>query len=318
MIFYESDNLDNLFYGIEEIIGTPIEHIVIESKRREVKEYVEKLLPTLARKAARYMGMGMMIRKLSKIGKAYGYGNVKMAEKRIRLGDDDYVTMIVDNPHSILFFCGETLGAWEAIDGRESRVKYEEITTNAYEVTNYIGQHAIELKEHLQAHQYTYKAGDIRFDRCPRCGIPLDVARCKWNPELGTITDPDSGRRMAIFGPSGFEAILDDLEAELGAAIPEAVIEAQKRYTRKMLAGQDLSGGQEAFQRMLSLRGLGNMVSLELGEDRMSTTIGNSCLVLLMVGLIQGVFELIYSQEDSGHEWVVKDGGDLTITVYRR
>lgn len=318
MIFYESDNLDNLLFGIEEIIGAPIEHIAIESKRREVKQYVENLLPAAVRKLARYGGLGLMIRKLSRVGKAYGYGNVRLADKKVRFNDDDFVTMVVDNPHSILFYCGENLGAWEAIDGRESRVRYEEITAGTFEVTNSIGTHPIELSERLQEPNYRYKEGDLHFERCPRCLIPLDVASCGWDLELGTITDPATGRRMAIFGPAGFEAILDDLEAELGAAIPETVIEAQRRYVRKTLVGEDLGKGTEVFRRMFSLRGLGNMVSLKVAEGRMAADIENSCLSLLVVGLMQGAFELLFDLEETAYEWESGEDGDLKITVYRQ
>lgn len=318
MVFYESDDLDNLFLGIEDIIGVPVEHIVIESKRREVKEYVEKLLPAAFRKMARYGGLGMMIRKLSSVGRAYGYGNVRLADKKVRFNDGDYVTMVIDNPHSILFYCGENLGAWEAIDGRESRVRYEEITTGTFEVTNYIGKHPIELRERLQSPHYSYKPGDIHFERCPLCHVPLDVAACKWNLELGTITDPSTARRMAVFGPAGFEAVLDDLEAELGETIPETVIEAQRRYIRKLLAREGLGRGEESFRRMFALRGLGNLVSLEVREGRMSATIENSCLALLMVGLMQGAFELLFGHEKTGCEWEERQDGDLLIAVYRR
>lgn len=317
MIFYESDNLDNLFLGIEEIIGVPIEHIVIESKRREVREYVENLLPAAVRKVARYGGLGLMIRKLSRIGKAYGYGNVRMADRRVRYREDDYVTMIVDKPHSIMFYCGENLGAWEAIDGRESRVDYEEIIAGTFEVTNYIGRHSLELSERLREPRYAYKHGDIHFERCPYCHIPLDVADCNWNLELGTINDPASGRRMAIFGPAGFDAILADLEAELGETIPETVIEAQRRYTRKVLKAEDLSKGQEIFRRMFTLRGLGNLVGLEVAEGRMSVCIENSCLALLVVGLMQGAFELLFDLEETSCDWEAHKDGDLDVTVYK-
>lgn len=317
MIFYESDNLDNLFHGIEEIIGIPIEHIVIESKRREVKSYVENLLPAAMRKVARYGGLGLMIRKLSRVGKAYGYGNVRLADKKVRFNDDDYVSMVVDKPHSILFYCGENLGAWEAIDGREGRVDYEEITADTYEVTNCIGRHSLELSERLREPSYTYKDGDIYFERCPHCRVPLDVANCRWNLELGTIHDPMSGRRMAIFGPAGFEAILIDLEAELGETIPETVIEAQRRYVRDTLDAGDLGKGRDVFRRMFALRGLGNMVGLEASEGRMSVRVENSCLTLLVVGLMQGAFELLFGLDESSYDWDARQNGDLDVTVYR-
>lgn len=72
LFFYQSENLDRLFRGIEEIIGLSIEHIVIESKRRDVKEYVEKLLPAPVRKLARYVGLKAMIGRLSTVGRACG------------------------------------------------------------------------------------------------------------------------------------------------------------------------------------------------------------------------------------------------------
>lgn len=315
MIFYESENLDNLFLGIEEIIGVPIDHIVIESKRREVKEYVEKLLPAPVRKLARYGGLGMMIRKLSSVGKAYGYGNVRLAEKRIRFGPGDYVTMVVSNPHSILFYCGENLGAWEAIDGRESRVRYEEMEGGVFAVTNYIGEHPIELRERLQGPRYAYKPGDIRFERCPLCRVPLDVAACRWDPAAGTITDPATGRRMAVFGPAGFEAVLDDLEAELGETIRDAVVEAQRRFVKKALAREDFGLGQEAMRRMLALRGLGNLASLEADAGRLEMTIENSCLAPLMAGLMQGAFELVFGHDASVCAWEAREDGDLLISV---
>jgi len=317
MVFYESDNLDSLFMGIEEIIGVPIEHIVIESKRREVKEYVEKMLPPLARRAARYVGLGAMIRKLSRIGKAFGYGNMKLAEKRVRYDDDDYVSMVISNPHSILFYCGENLGAWEAIDGRESRVKYEELMGGTFEVTNYIGEHPIELSERLGTRTYKFKPGDIPLDRCRKCGVPLDVARCRWSLETGIIIDPDSGRRMAIFGPAGFEAVIADLEMELGETIPETVIEAQRRYAKLTLGAGTLPRDYEGFRKMLAVRGLGNLTRSEFERDSSTVVIENSCMHLLMVGLIQAVFELIYGHDKSAYEWDLKEDGDLKVTVTR-
>ncbi len=44
---FESRIIDNLFKGIEELIGMSVEHIVIESRRREVKRYIERSFPRL-------------------------------------------------------------------------------------------------------------------------------------------------------------------------------------------------------------------------------------------------------------------------------
>jgi hypothetical protein len=59
LVFYESETIDNLFSGIQELIGIPIEHIVIESKRRETRGYVEKVFPLTDRDAMWSIDGGM-------------------------------------------------------------------------------------------------------------------------------------------------------------------------------------------------------------------------------------------------------------------
>ncbi len=74
MIFYESENIDGIFRGIEGIIGVPIERIVIESKAREVKRYVERMVGPRVRRLARHRpGTGMLVAKLSATGRSYGF-----------------------------------------------------------------------------------------------------------------------------------------------------------------------------------------------------------------------------------------------------
>ena len=45
VVFYESGIIDNLFKGIEELIGTDVWHIVTESRRRDVRKYIERSFP---------------------------------------------------------------------------------------------------------------------------------------------------------------------------------------------------------------------------------------------------------------------------------
>lgn len=317
MLFNESENLDQLFDGIEEIIGLPLEHIVIESKRRETREYVEKLIPYPARRVARYVGLKAMIGHLGKTARAYGFGEIGLLEKRVRFRDDDYVTMWVRNPHCLLFYCGENLGAWEALDGRESRVEYEEASpgSRSYKVTNRIGPHPVELSDRLAPPRYSYKAAAMDLERCPACGIPRRVASCRWDLDSGIITDPATGRRMAIYGPSGLEAVLMDLEAELGEAIPEAVIESQRRYTRRTFRREELEAGQESVREMLAVRGLGYLSDWEYGDEGLRLVLQNACMPLIMVGFFRGAYEITSGREESSAEWEFRPDGDLVVEI---
>ena len=119
---------------------------------------------------------------------------------------------------------------------------------------------------------------------------------------------------MALFGPYGLEAVFDDLEAELGESIPNTIIEVQRRYVRKNL-GADWLKSPEDFRMMCALRGLGNLTDFETDEKHISLTIQNPCIVYLMVGIVQGLFEIATGRENTTHSWSRTETGDLTITV---
>jgi hypothetical protein len=314
MLFYESEHIDALFAGIEEIIGVPIERIVIESKAREVKEYVEKMLSPLARKATRLLGTNMMVGRLSKSGRAYGYGDIGLSSRQ-RAEDGESITMSVRNPHSILFFAGESLGAWEAIQGRDYHVSYERDEDGTYLVTCVPGDHPSELSGRLKSRRYTYGPAGIELERCGECGVPALLGQYRWDIDEGTITNPATGRRMAVFGPSGLEAILDDITSELGDEIPAAVIEAQRRNVREAALGGGLQWTGSRDLEMLAIRGLGNLRSYEGGTERMDVVIENSCLTLMTVGMLQALFEIMTGKETSEYEYSLDEDGTLRVTV---
>jgi len=315
MLFSESDNIDALFANIESIIGVPIEHVVIESKRKEVREYVEKMVSPLERRLARRAATGLMVAKLSRTGRTYGFGDISYEGRRHRGDAGDYVTMGVRRPHSIPFFCGEVLGAWEAIDGREHGVEYERVGDGEYLVTVRPGEHPVGLHERLLPRRYRLRRGDVFLRRCGTCWVPLEVARHTWNIPEGTITHRETGRRMAIFGPAGLEAILDDLEAELGSTIPDAIIEAERRCVREAGSGMEWLGTPESYREMFAVRGLGNLVTLEAGERRVAMTIENSCVNLVTVGMAKGLFELAVGVSASTVEWSSTPEGTLAISL---
>ena len=315
MIFYETENLSGLFSGIEDIIGLPIEHIIIESKRRDVKEYTEKAVKPLLRKIVRHIGFGVVARKLSNLGTAYGFGAVELGESRRKSDNEDFQSMYITDPHSIAFFTGEVLGAWEAIDGRDSFATFGKTGENTYKVTCHIGSHPLELSERLGRKHYPFKPGKMGFDRCAGCGLPLDVARYRWDLDEGVIRHPVTGIRMTVISPAGIDAVFDDLEAELGEAIPEAVVEAQRRFVREAMKSEEWPKGAGELGSMLALRGLGQLAGMEFDEQRLTITIENACMPLLMVGTMQGIFELARGSEGSTYSWGMSDYGDLTITV---
>ena len=339
MVFYESGNIDDLFRGVGELVGLPVEHIVIESRRRETRKYIERLystnlkedadlardgfkeagLPTDSAVRTKLMEVAREINvNINNIGRVNGSGDISLGGGWDEGEEFPWRTQIIRDPYSLMLYAGDMLGSVEAIEAEDRRVEYRKIEDGVYEMTAVPGEHPIELKERLRRRKYDYKPGDIEYERCPVCGLPQEVTRCDWDLGMGTITDPETGRRMAIFGPSGLEAVLDDLEAELGEAIPEMVVKAQRDYVKGYVGEENWKQDARAFRRLIASRGLGNLT--DFGGDRTSlnVTIENSCLPLLMVGTAQAMVEMVYGVDDSDCEWDIAEDGDLNIAIHVR
>lgn len=315
ILFYESDNFDALFSGIGELIGVPIEHIVIESKRRSTREYVEHQYPLLLRKVLHRYAPNVLAGNISLMGRCYGLGDIHLQEIRNKGDELDYQTVRIRNPYSLPLFCGDTLGSKEGMAGRDFAVSYQKEGENTYLVKSSVGKHPIELQERLARKPYKYKEGDIGFERCAECGIPLGVARCHWDFDEGTVRDPDTGRRMVMIGPASLEAVLSDLEAELGADVLEATVEAQRRFVLGMLREEETAASRLGWREMAGLRGLGFVREVELDQERMRTVIENSCLDTFMVGTLKGIFEAVSGREGAAHYWERHDDGDLVVEI---
>jgi hypothetical protein len=320
MVFFESENIDRVFQKIEEIIGVSVERIVVESQRRSTREYLEKQFPLAVRRALYILQPGLIAKRMAGIANIYGYGHVEVVEvragplRRLRK-EDDYLAMTIRHPYSIYRYCGDNLGGMEAVTGRACSVKKERIDEDTYRLELTVGRHPVELEERLTRRKYAYREGEVRVEKCPACGVPRVVARCVWDLENGIITDPTTGRRMALIGPASLDAAFYELESELGETIPETVIEAQRQFVKEAVHKGEWQAYTPSLEEIMAARGLGILTAFEADERRLSLTIRNSCLHLWMVGLAQGIFEMETGHENTTRAWSLSPDGELTVRV---
>ncbi len=335
MVLFESETIDNLFRGIEELIGVNIEHIVIESRRRDVRKYIEGSFPGWMRKyllplnerlgelfvlkhvvRAIRNSLGKTITgQVFDIGRVYGYGDVMLGPLWATKDIHPWRVNIMRNPHSVILFAAEALASVEAFENRDHWIVFWETAEDTYEYSAYPAEHPIELKERLQRRRYDFKPGDIEYERCGGCGLPLEIASLEWDLNEGTIHDPESGRRMALFGPFAMDAILYDLEAELGPSIPEVVVEAQRRYVKSRIADERWSRSEATFHRMTALRGLGMISDYRADEKNLRIRIQNSSMPLLVLGMARAIYETAMGAENSKFEWRLSEDGDFDFTI---
>lgn len=335
LVLYESNVLDNLFRGIEELIGLPIEHIVIESRRREVRRYMESVFPHWVRSSLMRINEGLsglpgfrrwghLIRnpigkavaaKAFQVGKVYGYGEPYWGPLWEARDVHPWRVMPVKRPYSVLFYAAEILATVEAFECRDMWVRYEAHGEDDWLFTVYPADHPVELRERLRRRRYPFRDGDLRMERCHRCGVPRELERMEWDLDRGLIVDRDSGRRMAIFGPHAVDSVIADLEEELGEEIPRAAVEAQRRYVRSRVAQENWRRRGTTFARMAALRGLGYVDDFAVDEKRLRVILVNSCMPYLCVGMAQALYELAMGKERSQARWELSGDGVLEITV---
>ncbi len=324
MVFYDATAIDHLFDGIGRLIGMNIDNMIIESRRRETRRYMERLVPKDVTRVLRDQDADPSVRKargkqynqqINMVGMLYGYGSIEISS----LWDSDdpcpWREQLYRNPYSLRFCMADTLGTVEAIEDRDLWVRSEQVGENMFLVKVVEGEHPLELKGRLRRKKYPFRPGEISFKRCMACGIPLEVARCHWDIESGTIYDPLTGRRMVFIGSAAMDAILDDLWGELGESVPQTVIEAQRGFVREYLQGGSWPRGAEENSMHLALRGLGYISDFKASFSGLSLNISNSCLHLPMVGLAAALAELARGQECTKIDWELHENGDLRVEL---
>lgn len=335
VVIYESNIIDNVFRGVEELTGEPIEPLVIESRRRETRRFIERSFPFEVRNTLligepgtddRSTALGRMLyesmqklrRDLSErvinVARVFGYGEAAMDWES---GEPyPWRSLLIRHPYSLWLWKADVLGAVEAFEGVDMRVESEEVGEDTFLVRVFPGEHGVALSDRLgRTRSYEFKPGDIAYERCATCGIPKDFAAYEWDLARGTITAGDTGRRVAIFGSLAVDAVLDDMIAEHGASVERAVIEAQRRFVKERVAPEEAREVTAALKSHMARRGLGYLSELEADGRSIRIKVTNACLHLLMVGMAQAFFELITGRESGVPRWELGEDGVLHIDI---
>jgi hypothetical protein len=312
MVFFDSDSVNALFTNIESLIGMPIEKIVIESKARATQAYIGSLIRGTKGRLARVVGLERIIRRIVEQGRVLGYGDINVKEFS---WSDSFMICEIKNPYSLALFCGDLKGALQAIRKLEGTIEYEEVGPDFYSIKDFHSPGSTGLEDRLMPHELPLKPGDIKFHRCPVCKAPLEISRFKWDIDKGTIIQAGTGIRYAVFGSTGMQVVLDELERELGDTIPATIVEAQRMHAAHTMNPRWKSVSREDIRNWLAFQGLGDLVALEEKEGGgYFMRIQNPAIPLMIVGTVAALFEFL-TDKKSEVDWDLAADGDLTVNV---
>ncbi len=319
LAFIECENLDPLYAGIGNLIGQSIEHIVAHVSRRMTFSYIKYLLPQdmVEMVKERAMKMELVIDKVMQIGQIMGFGKPTFAGIRYQGDEADYVTLLLEKPYSLPLFLGNIVGTVEALTEREHGFSCSEIRPGIHEVKVFPAAHPKELRKKMYMDEYRHREGHIHWERCSTCGGPAALSEFRWDQESGIIRSGRTGRRMAFLGPGMLDPLFQEMEREVGEAVPRTVIEAQRRFVKTGFYSVKEFSDVETMRLQLALRGLGSLEEMEVSRRSMSLRVENSALHLMVTGLAQGIYELAFGV-DTRVEWEVSEDKDLHIRVTPR
>lgn len=152
------------------------------------------------------------------------------------------------------------------------------------------------------------------MERCGTCGVPEALSGFRWYYDRGVIRSSWTHRRMALLGPVMLDPVFDELEEELGEAIPRVVVEAQRHFVKTGFYSIEEIGDEGNIRNQFALRGLGNLREIRMGERGVTLRLENAAMHLLVVGLVQGLFETAFGIE-SNVDWELSEDGDLEVEV---
>jgi ribosomal protein L37E len=310
-LLYEVEGIDGLFRNIEQLVGQSVNRVIAEGKRKNTLQFLEGYFSGIMGALVRTtMGRRRVYTTVASLGAIFGYGHFEVRD--IKRGE--HVTIYGRNVYCMPLFTGDLLATFNVIERLPASVLIEGEDGGYMITVKRAEKLEEELSSRLEPVILTPKPGNIHFDTCSSCGAPIDLKEWDFDLEEGIITDSTTGRRMASLGIEQVDAVLRELEAELGEEFAAVVLQAQRDYTVSKLGKEEMAKGRSYLRLFLALRGMGNLVEYEHDDIRLKATVENARPPLLVAGILYGIFELLTGRESS-IDYTLQDDGTLDVRV---
>ena len=317
--FLEAGELEGLFKDLTETIGIDIDRIFIQAQK-DIGKALYANLPIRHMKRVpnnRFVRPQFFARLLVSLIRAdiagLGDGIVSL---------DDYVAGVTlavrfKNPVVYPLLVGSAAGIYESIEDMPSSQVTYGLEGGDLVIRLTHGTEAPADRERLYLDEVKEGSGPLRYDRCADCGVPLDAAKTfEWDIKRGIIRNRRTGRRDVVVAVQSVNALLRELENELGEDVPQLVYDHQKALSAKKLEGVDV-GEPAAFlerrPREMALRGLGYPSVFEFDGASLSVEMKNAYNQELYAAKLAAALEKA-TGKPSTIEWSKREPG---LSTYR-
>ena len=326
LMFLEVDEWDTIYDELAMTIGGPIEHIVVEAQKHigmDLYDMVKGIYWNINAKRvpnSRYLRPEWLGRTIvwGMRNDLAGLGAGRAHMESYRAGD--HLTLRFANPCLMPLIVGNCQGIYESIEqmpGSQAGFKMEGDDLLVY-LMHAEGKPASEDRLYLEeAHG---GSGPLSYDTCPVCGVPRKMARTlEWHLDRGEIVNPMSSKREDMLAVQSMNAILRELERELGGDVIDIVFRAQKWYSLSRLeeSGAVKKEPEEFWPEYLAdmaLRGMGHPEEFEPLSDEVSVRIANAYNQDLYAARIAAGLEAL-TERATAISWEKRESDDASYTI---
>lgn len=315
-----ASEINRIVSGITERIDLDISRIIVEGERKaaidftgDVLDRAGGLVGSLSRNrlVSRFV-FGFVLRA----AKNAGLGSGRLAE--YQRGNEAVVDFV--DPFNIAILAGDMLGAFEAFFRKRFEVTWEgDLRFARIVVTSESGDSHVE-EERLVPVLPPTQPGNVDHERCPRCGIPLDVTRrYHFDLKKGIATEISTGRRVVTVIIDSINAVFRELESELGPEIPGMIVDIESDYISETTRRPEGEGEREAIETLLgdlSIKGMGNPADVSVENERLRVRIDNPFCDVLLAGRLLGFYRVVWG-EPADVAWIPDRDGYTVIEAFR-
>lgn len=317
---YDSE-INHILSGISGRIGHDIGRIVVEGERKAAIQFNRDLMerwrgPTRALMHSRlfYRPLNLL---LLRAARSAGLGSGRILH--YRWGDE--IEIEFSSPFNIPILAGDMLGTFEAFFSKPAEVTWEGDSRRAVITISTAGGASHVEEQRLKPLLPPTRPGGVSFDRCPRCGIPLEVTRrYRFDLDDGVATEVKGGRRIVTVIIDSLLSVFEELEGELGEDIPRMIVDLEGDFIKE---NAERAGGPgdahlvEGLLGDLTVKGMGNPVGISVSADGiLEVRIDNPFSRELLAGRVLGYYRMLWG-DPARVEWTPDTEGFMVIKVRR-
>ncbi|MBN1289125.1 MAG: hypothetical protein JXA49_05755 [Actinobacteria bacterium] len=316
-VFYEIEEVQNIFARIEEKLSIPFSHVYLEAHKEVIRQFFEGTLLGRIGALVRKTVPHLVLDRLSDVAPLFGVGTVKV----IGFRRGELLEVESRNVWNDVLINSDVGGAFEAItqvvcdvEGRWEGERYiQTAKKRARAIEEFKGRFTVARSKSV---------GNYDTPKCYHCGTPVTFQAFEWNREKGEITERDTGLRVVYETPASVDSLVSEMEKEIGGEIHDLVIRIEADYVKeRILSGayKKLSEGKDAkdtifeYTNLIRRRCFGNPVISDIEGNDLRVTIRNPGSEDMVVGRILGSYEAVTGEK--GMVYIKRDDEGLKVAI---